>query len=242
MAGIFVSYREADAKAWAISLRDDLVEVFGTDQVFLDKDTLHAGNWREQIQSALDRCKVVLVVIGPRWLTIADDQNRPRIHLADDVHHQEIALALSRSDVTVIPVLVDEASMPGAKQLPEDLRKLSDQQARKVGDTEARRKADLEVLVKDIEAVGGISARARPGGQDRPSTPSTPERTSWLKLDMVTLGSAFALTLIAGMYAYLSNHQLGTDELFFVLLVFCALVLGARWLWHKFVGGKKGET
>ena len=123
MAGIFISYRQADAKAWAISLRDDLAEVFGADQVYLDKDTQHAGNWREQIQRALDRCKVVLVVIGPRWLTIADEQNRPRIHLADDVHRQEIAFALSRSDLTVIPVLVDEAPLPRAEQLPAGLAK-----------------------------------------------------------------------------------------------------------------------
>jgi TIR domain len=237
MVGIFISSRQADAKAWAISLRDDLAEVFGAEQVFLDKDTLHAGNWRDQIQSALDRCKVMLVVIGPRWLTIADEQNRPRIHLADDVHHQEIALALGRSDVTVIPVLVDEAPMPSAAQLPQDLHKLCDQQARKVGDTQVRRKADLEVLVKDVEAVGGIAVAARPDAQDRPAP--MPERTSWLKLRMMTLGSAFALTLFAGMYAYLSNRQLGTGELFFLLLVFCALVFGIRGLWRRFLSGRK---
>jgi hypothetical protein len=233
MAGIFVSYRQADANAWAISLRDDLTEVFGADQVFLDKDTLHAGNWRAQIQRALDRCKVMLVVIGPRWLTIADEHNRPRIHLADDVHHEEIALALARSDVTVIPVLVDEASMPSAEQLPQDLRKLCDQQARKIGDTLARRQADLEVLVKDIKAVGGIAMAARP------DTPRRPTPTSWLRLDMMTLGSAFALTLVAGMFAYLSNRQLGTEELLFVLLVFYGLVLGVRWLWHKLPSRRK---
>jgi hypothetical protein len=242
MAGIFVSYRQADAKAWAISLRDDLADVFGADQVFLDKDTLHAGNWRTQIQSALDRCKVVLVVIGPRWLTLADEQNRPRIHLAADVHRQEIALALSRSDVTVIPVLVDEAPMPRAEQLPQDLRKLCDQQARKIGDTQARRKADLEVLVKDIEAVGGVSAFERPGAQDRPSPPATPRLRSSLKLTMTTFGTAFALTLCVGMYAYLSNRPLGGDELVFLLLVFCALVPGVRWLWHRFPGARKGKT
>src|SRR4029434_5796352 len=101
MARIFISYRQADAKAWAISLRDDLAEVFGDDQVFLDKDTLHAGNWQDQIQRALEHCTAVLVVIGLRWLTIADEQNRPRIQLPDDIHHQEIALALSRSELTV---------------------------------------------------------------------------------------------------------------------------------------------
>jgi TIR domain len=156
MGGIFISYRQADAKAWAISLRDDLAKVFGEDQVFLDKDTLHAGNWRVQINRALDRCAVALVVIGPRWLSIVDELNRPRISLPDDVHHQEVALVLSRSNVTVIPVLVDDAAMPPAKQLPQDLQLLCDQQAYKIGDTQARRKADLEVLVKNIVAVGGL--------------------------------------------------------------------------------------
>jgi hypothetical protein len=64
LGGIFISYRQADAKAWAIALRDDLARVFGNDRVFLDKDTLHAGNWREQIQRELERCKVVLLEHG----------------------------------------------------------------------------------------------------------------------------------------------------------------------------------
>src|SRR5574338_97595 len=124
MAGIFISYRQDDTEAWAILLCESLAKVFGEKQVFLDKDTLHAGNWRDQINQALDRCAVVLIVIGPRWLTIVDGQNRPRIGLPDDVHHQEVALALSRPDVTVIPVLVDEAPMPRPDQLPTDLRRL----------------------------------------------------------------------------------------------------------------------
>lgn len=166
MAGIFISYRQADATAWAIALRDDLAKIFGEEQVFLDKDTLHAGNWRDQINQALDRCAVALIVIGPRWLTILDEQNQPRIGLAEDVHHQEIALALDRKGVTVIPVLVEDAPMPRAEQLPTDLHGLCDQQAYKIGDTQARRKADLEVLVKNIQAK--IAGQA---GHDVPTRP-----------------------------------------------------------------------
>ena len=95
------------------------------------------------------------------------------------------------------------------------------------------------VLVKDIEAVGGIAVAARPDAQDRPAP--TPERTSWLKLDVKILGPAFALTLVAGMSAYLSNRQLGTEELLFLLLVFCALVLGVRGLWRRLVEWTKEE-
>jgi hypothetical protein len=240
MAGIFVSYRQADAKAWAISLRDDLAEVFGGDQVFLDKDTLHAGNWRHQIQTALDRCKVALIVIGPRWLSITDDQNRPRIHLADDVHHQEVALALSRPDVIVIPVLVDEASMPRREHLPEDLRKLCDQQARKIGDTQGRRKADLDILIRDIEAVGGIHSRARSEVQTHSGSTSWP--ASWFNPAWATVGIPVALTLLFAIYYYQSNMPLETRETLFLLLVFYSLSVGAKWLWNKLLRQRRGAT
>jgi TIR domain-containing protein len=60
MRGVFISYRQDDAKPWALLLRQDLVQAFGEECVFLDKDTLHAGNWREQINEALDRSGVAL--------------------------------------------------------------------------------------------------------------------------------------------------------------------------------------
>lgn len=224
MAGIFISYRQADAKAWAIGLRDDLVHSFGDDQVFLDKDTLHAGNWREQIDRALDRCNVVLIVIGPRWLTIADEQNRPRLSLPDDVHRQEVALALSHHGATVIPVLVDDAAMPRAEQLPEDLRSLCDQQAYKIGDTKARRQADLEVLVQNIQAVGRLTPRLERKG-------TSEQQSSWYKVDYAALGISIVLTVGSAMYAY-SSRELGGGEIVFLLVLFYALAFAGKWLWR----------
>jgi hypothetical protein len=238
MAGIFISYRQADAKAWAISLRDDLAKAFGKEQVFLDKDTLHAGNWRDQINQALDRCAVALIVIGPRWLTTVDEQNRPRIGLPDDVHHQEVALALSRSDVTVIPVLVDEAPMPRSEQLPMDLRSLCDQQAYKIGDTQARRKADLEVLIQNIQTVGGLEARAGTTNTGTVESPGKPP--SWFGLDFTALGIPIVLTICSAMLAYLSNTPFGGGEILFLLLLFYALAFGAKRLWRMRVERRKG--
>ena len=43
MNGIFISYRQDDAKAWALLLRDELARTFGAEHVFLDKDALRAG-------------------------------------------------------------------------------------------------------------------------------------------------------------------------------------------------------
>jgi hypothetical protein len=178
MAGIFISYRQADSKAWAIALGDELARTFGEDCIFLDRDALRAGNWREQIRRELRRCKVVLVVIGPRWLEITDEQSRPRIALANDVHRQEIALALMRPRLTVIPVLVDDAAMPRAEALPPDLRALAERQARRLGDTRARRMADLAVLIRDIEAVSHLRPKApsaQPGRVRRGSARCEPD-------------------------------------------------------------------
>jgi hypothetical protein len=229
MAGIFISYRQADAKAWAIGLRDDLVHTFGDDQVFLDKDTLHAGNWRTQIERALDRCNVVLIVIGLRWLTIVDEQNRPRLSLPDDVHRQEVALALRHHGATVIPVLVDDAVMPRVEQLPEDLRDLCDQQAYKVGDTKARRQADLELLVRNIKAVGGLTPRRSVNAADKKGT--SEEQVSWYRVDLAALGISIVLTLGSAMYAYRST-ELGGGEIVFLLVLFYALAIAGKWLWR----------
>jgi len=159
MRGVFISYRQDDAKPWALLLRQDLVQAFGEECVFLDKDTLHAGNWREQIDEALDSSGVALVVIGRRWLTSADDRGQRRLDAPGDVHRQEIASALSRKDVTVIPVVVDGASVPSAESLPPDIRTLSDQQAREISDNNARRQLDLRALIADIERATGMTAR-----------------------------------------------------------------------------------
>ena len=159
MKGVFISYRQDDAKPWALLLRQDLVEAFGEEWVFLDKDTLHAGNWRAQIQQALDRSGVALVVIGRRWLASADDLGKRRLDSADDVHRQEIANALSRKDMTVIPVVVDGATLPRAEELTSDIRSLTDQQTHEISDNHAHRKLDLALLIGDIERATGLVAR-----------------------------------------------------------------------------------
>lgn len=159
MAGVFISYRQADSKAWAAFLRDELIDVFDPEQVFLDHDTLHAGSWREQIGNAVAQCNVTLVVIGRQWLTATDEQNHRRLENPDDVHRQEIAQALARADMSVIPVLVDNAVMPGADQLPDDIRRLSERQARRFSDNAGHREVDVRELTADIERAGGMRRR-----------------------------------------------------------------------------------
>jgi hypothetical protein len=54
-----------------------------------------------------------------------------------------------------------------------------------------------------------------------------------LRLDVTTFGPAFALTLVAAVFAYLANSPLSVPELVFLLLVFYAVTRAAKWLWIR---------
>jgi hypothetical protein len=149
MAGIFISYRQEDTKAWAQILQHHLANAFGK-EIFLDKCSVHAGDWSAQIENALKRSDVFIVMIGKLWLTIKDAENTRRIDLPHDVHRMEIVTALRSRGVTVIPVLVDGARMPTSDELGPDLHPLLKCQVRLLGDIEARIQADVGALIRDI--------------------------------------------------------------------------------------------
>jgi hypothetical protein len=224
MAGIFISYRQQDAKAWAIGLRNDLAKAFGKENVFLDKEDLGPGSWQDQIQRALNRCNVVLVAIGPRWLTIVDEQNRPRLTLPDDVHRQEIALALRHQGTTVIPILFDDAVMPKAEQLPDDIRGLAGQQAYKIGDVEARREADLDLLIKAIEPVSGLVAR-KPTGQ-----------LSWIKFHATAVLFSVGITAVLVLYYTKTPNPLNRKEILVSFVIIYAMTVVGKFLRRYFRG------
>jgi hypothetical protein len=72
----------------------------------------------------LDSCRVLIALIGPRWLTVDDEEGRPRLDDPDDYVRFEIRTVLERR-ARVIPVLVDGATMPHRHQLPDDLATLA---------------------------------------------------------------------------------------------------------------------
>jgi len=147
VARIFIAYRRDDAKPRALLLRDRLAEAFGATNVFLDKDALAAGDSRIRLHAALSDCRVMLVLIGPRWL--ADDVSRGlRLDDPDDVHREEIARALAAPQATVTPLLVDGAALPPADALPAELRRLLVQQAMALADASVHREIDTRAPVR----------------------------------------------------------------------------------------------
>ncbi len=126
MPRIFISYRRADSRKDAGRLHDRLAQAFGAKNVFKDVDDIPPGrDFRGVIAEAVDWCDILLVVIGRRWLDIQDEHGTRRLDDPDDFVRIEIEAGLRRDYCLVIPVLVDNAEMPPAGELPDSLRELS---------------------------------------------------------------------------------------------------------------------
>lgn len=146
MSGVFISYRRADSGGWAGRLFDHLSLRFGKDLVFQDFDDIKPGtDFLQTIRTAIKASNVMLVLIGPYWLT--DAQGRRRLDNPQDVLRLEISDALA-AGLTVIPVLLGGAGMPLAKDLPEPVRPLSRRHAVEI--TDSRWEYDVGRLIERL--------------------------------------------------------------------------------------------
>ena len=146
---IFISYRRQDCSASAGRVSDRLRERFSLKRIFIDVDKLGPGdNFVDEIERSLGSCDVLIAVIGKCWLDATDKDGKRRLDNSEDYVRIEIARALQRG-IPVIPVLVDDASMPNSQDLPKDLKPLSHLQALKV--SQDRFRSDSEPLIAKVE-------------------------------------------------------------------------------------------
>ena len=151
MSGIYLSYRRMDGAAHAGRLFDHLSRHFGPGSVFMDLQGIARGQeFTLAIQSALNVCEVVLVVIGNTWATCTGQDGQRRLDDPKDWVRLEVAAALRRN-VLVVPVLVDGARLPDPASLPEELQPLCGRNACELSDL--RWSFDVGELVKDLEKV-----------------------------------------------------------------------------------------
>jgi DNA polymerase III beta subunit, central domain/TIR domain/DNA polymerase III beta subunit, C-terminal domain len=118
-------YRRDDSISITGRINDVLAERFGRENVFFDVDTIPFGvDFRRYISNTVAACDVVLVIIGPRWLDIADNTGIRRLDLPQDFVRIEVEAALQR-DIPVVPVLVSGAVIPSEDALPPSLKELA---------------------------------------------------------------------------------------------------------------------
>jgi len=168
---IFISYRRDDSRGYAGRLQGDLSRRYSDEHVFRDIEIPPGADFGEYITGLVDRCNVVLAIIGPRWLDARDRDGERRIDDPDDWVRLEIERALARDGVEVIPVLVDGARLPPREELPESLLALRRRNAFELSDR--RWDYDIEELGKHLDGLlrGTSAIHVKPTGP--PPQPTT---------------------------------------------------------------------
>jgi hypothetical protein len=121
MPDVFISYRRAEGLAVKL-LHEALAERF---DVFFDIDrkSIKLGEpFPDALRRALADCRVVVVIIGPEWVS---DANLKRLQDPTDWVKVEIETALRAAGVRVIPVLLDGVSPKTLEALDDPLRRLT---------------------------------------------------------------------------------------------------------------------
>ncbi|MEM8921132.1 MAG: TIR domain-containing protein, partial [Pseudomonadota bacterium] len=148
MAKLFISYRRADSQHAVDRLYEGLRKHLKKSDIFIDVDNIPKGvDFVEHLSKQVAQCETLLVVVGPQWLTIKDEDGRRRLDDPQDFVRIEIEAALKR-DIPVIPILLDNTPMPKAADLPPALQGFERRNAALLRRDAFR--ADLGELIEDL--------------------------------------------------------------------------------------------
>lgn len=159
---VFISYRRGDAGDVVGRIYDRLVDRFGKPHVFKDVDSIPLGvDFRKHLSDSVGKCRVFLAVISRGWLQQADGQRR--LDQPNDFVRIEMEAALQRN-IPVIPVLVQDASLPNEQDLPASLRELAYRNATVV-------RADPDFHADIARLMDGIAFHLKAAPEDAQRTP-----------------------------------------------------------------------
>jgi hypothetical protein len=116
----------------------------------------------DRSSSEVSQCDVLVALIGVDWLTVTDSDGQRRIDNADDFVRIEIEAALQQR-MAVIPVLLGEALMPAAEELPESLREITSMSGASIR-LDPDWKEDVDCLIKGIEPLANGVGRGKRSG------------------------------------------------------------------------------
>jgi hypothetical protein len=152
---VWLSYRRRDRPEMAKRIRDKLAAYFDRDVQIETADSVPFGaDLSVQIERAVSKCLALIVVIGPDWLGAKYDDGSRQLDDPWDSVFVEISSAL-KSNVPVVPIIVDYARFPSTAQLPEQIRPLAHRNVQEIRPTFFER--DIDFLADSLELL--FSAR-----------------------------------------------------------------------------------
>ncbi|WP_405583014.1 toll/interleukin-1 receptor domain-containing protein [Streptomyces sp. NBC_01190] len=168
MTGAFINYRTGDGEKEAALLDEVLRQEFGNKRVFRDQRALEPGeDFPAKLWQRLRESNVVLVLVGPNWLTARNEAGELKLLVKGDYVHDEIAAALQQSPTRVITILLNGTPHLVAAQLPPEIKKLADRQVMYLRTPLAH--LDLPLVVKEVRKylppAGGKRAKDRGPGR-----------------------------------------------------------------------------
>lgn len=150
-SSIFIGYRRKDSEAWAISIYEKLINVFGRKNIFIDVEKIETGKWKSQILDNLSSSKVMLIIIGKDWLS-------SRLEEANDIHRLEIREALNKK-ILIIPIILPDTDILDKNDLPDDIRKIMSFEVIKLATKEETRNQQFKKLYEKISKITKLRKR-----------------------------------------------------------------------------------
>lgn len=151
---IFISYRRSDSTSITNHIYEHLANHFGTRAIFRDTHSIKSGEkFPERLRKALQDCTVLISVIGKTWASATDLDGRQRLENPEDWVRREIETALDRN-IWIIPLLVENATLPMEEELPGKLIALRNLQVERVR-PDKDFKPDTARLIKRLDKLAG---------------------------------------------------------------------------------------
>jgi sugar lactone lactonase YvrE len=147
---IFISYRRDDDPGFAQALYMRLEQEFAGEDLFMDVEGhIQPGDdFVKVLNEQVVCCDVLLAIIGEGWISAKDADGNRRLDKPEDFVRIEVGSALQLGK-RVIPVLVNQAEMPRADELPQPLKPLARRNAVAIRPT--RFKADSQGLINALK-------------------------------------------------------------------------------------------
>ncbi|MEM9091004.1 MAG: toll/interleukin-1 receptor domain-containing protein [Cyanobacteria bacterium P01_F01_bin.53] len=216
---IFVCYRRTDSLSETGRIYDHLVMRFGEEHLFKDVDSIPFGvDFRRHLESEITKCDIVIVVIGPTWLTAVDERGNRRLGDPADWVRIEIETALKR-DIPVVPLLVRGAMMPNEDELPESLRDLAYRNSA-LARPDPDFRNDMTRLMNSLQGMGyspksvNHTRRKRRGAVEKNSRKNLSER---ILLRLLSVGCACVLAYFLTAWVNLLANNAFSAGLYVVI-------------------------